>query len=281
MFRTETKSIISVSYKPIIKLQFRDSLQPPIPVSILDYIIENTNHEVLAKLYKTCKYFFVKKLILFCHQLHVCKSSPQTFVKNSCVTPFLTLLKHPFIEKFCCQILIFHDSENRNYLSASLSKICFCSLKCLQIGGQDLTMEEFLMVIDGGKLRQVNLENVQIFKCNGNIMFVEEIVELLPTVVALALRHNFAQMFTERTAQTLASLNRSTKFESFELDQIPGDFAIFFLEKFIKNNMAPKARIKIRLNPNANLNLELRFFCNAVVYKWRPVYEAPQINFEE
>uniref|UniRef100_A0AC34GSV8 Uncharacterized protein n=1 Tax=Panagrolaimus sp. ES5 TaxID=591445 RepID=A0AC34GSV8_9BILA len=279
----EAQYVINRSYKPIIKLQFHDSLRPPIPKSIFNYIIENANHhEVLAQLYKTCKYFFVKKLILICHQLYVSKSFEETFIKNSCATNFSTLLKHPFIEKFCCKILIFHDWKIRTYLSASFSKICFCSLTCLRIGGQNLTMEEFLLIINGGKLEQVKLKDIQIYKADGNLLVIEEIIKLLPSVVELSLKSSLPQMYTSETAQKLAELDRSTKFESLELDQIPEGFEFYSFGVFLKKNLIPKADITLRLRPNIDQNFVREFeqFCKTTKSEWNRIYEAPEIDFD-
>uniref|UniRef100_A0A914XVX3 Uncharacterized protein n=1 Tax=Panagrolaimus superbus TaxID=310955 RepID=A0A914XVX3_9BILA len=142
-------------------------------------------------------------------------------------------------------------------------------------------MQEFLMIIENGKLEQVRLRDVRIFKDDENILVIEEIVELLPTAVDVAFNQVFPEMYTPETAQNLAFLDRSMiKFESFELAQIPQNFDISMFGLFLKANMIPKAFITLRLQQNIGeiFRNEFQHFCETIKLDWDPIYEAPRIN---
>uniref|UniRef100_A0A914Y8W3 Uncharacterized protein n=1 Tax=Panagrolaimus superbus TaxID=310955 RepID=A0A914Y8W3_9BILA len=173
----------AIKFHPTVTIQFHDSLDPSLPRSIFQYILQNANHQLLSKIYATAKYFFVKQQILLCYRIQISSTSIITFMEQALFTNAKTLLQLP-VKKYCCGTTLTFSSDDKGLLSKCLPKLCFCSLTNLIIDGQNLCLDEFMTLLSGGKMEQLSLKEVRIFKeKNEKIMKIEEIFQVLPPTV--------------------------------------------------------------------------------------------------
>uniref|UniRef100_A0AC35G2H6 Uncharacterized protein n=1 Tax=Panagrolaimus sp. PS1159 TaxID=55785 RepID=A0AC35G2H6_9BILA len=262
----------TIKFHPIVKIFFHDSFDPPLPRSIFQYIIKTANHEILSKLYAIAKYFYIKQRILLCFRIQISSSIPtEAFLEKALFTNAKILLKSP-VKKYCCgTTLAFQDSSSnqKNLLSKCLPKLCCCSLTHLIIHGQNLSIDEFKVLLSNGKMEQVELKEVRIFKENEKMLKIEEIIEMLPTVIDLTINTKSRQMFTPNSARNIAILDRNEKkFESFRL---------------YHGHMQPRGylRLKLRENVNDQFRLAYKHFLSTIKNHWTPSYQGPQFGYHE
>uniref|UniRef100_A0A914QSX3 Uncharacterized protein n=1 Tax=Panagrolaimus davidi TaxID=227884 RepID=A0A914QSX3_9BILA len=263
-------------YSPYVIIQFKNSIDPPIPRSLLNYIIDNANHRILLKLYKTCKYFYIREKTLLCNFIYISQIYSRTFVKSACFANFEDF-NSPNIRMFCSGTsLQLHCDKIPDLATKCLPKLCTCSLKCLVIGSQKLSVDEFKLLINGGKIEQADLQYTEIVKSDETILSIEELIKMLPNVVDILIRPT-NEMYTFETAYELSKMDRNEKFESFKIYKIPEILELGLFEKFLKKNLMPKAILGLKVDNSVgdDFRQEMNIFFRMLSLHWEPIYEAP------
>lgn len=165
------------------------SLPPP----LIRYTLENAKADILLKLHHSCKRLFQRHLKLVCHQLVLRKQmQPRQcfkYIRDSLELTVSTvdfkLFKNYYISN---NLQIYNTSANhRNTLSNLLNVFYRCEVKFLTIFGQDLTMREFTIVVEHGNIKVLNFYDVRITKDDGDLIYLEEILALLPKLYSIKL----------------------------------------------------------------------------------------------
>uniref|UniRef100_A0AC35GDK6 Uncharacterized protein n=1 Tax=Panagrolaimus sp. PS1159 TaxID=55785 RepID=A0AC35GDK6_9BILA len=223
----------AINFQPVVKINFsyRICLNFPLPKPIFDYIIQNANEKVLSKFYECSKYFFVKRMHLLCGSIYVGTFEPE-FVKT----------------------LYYTTVEGLTNLQ--VKKLC-----------SDLTLSEFDLIIGGGNLEQIDIDKTAIINDDGSYLTVEEIIEKLPNIAIFSLNPISPSMFTRSTTEKLSQVERTTKFEHFEIWNIPNTFELTSFIMFLERYMVPRATMFLLLTPEIDDNYENMFsqFLNQLI----------------
>uniref|UniRef100_A0AC35G7D6 Uncharacterized protein n=1 Tax=Panagrolaimus sp. PS1159 TaxID=55785 RepID=A0AC35G7D6_9BILA len=252
---TEYRKAINFQHVVKINFSYRNGLNLPLPKPIFDYIVQNANEKILSKFYECSKYFFVKRMHLLCGSIYVGTFEPE-FIKTLYYTTVegLTNLQ---VKKLCCGTnFVFFDRSTRTSLTPLIPKLCFCSLVNVALVNQDLTIVEFDLIIGGGNLEQIDIDKTAIINDDGSYLTVEEIFEKLPNVAVFSLNPISPSMFTPSTTEKLSQIDRTTKFEHFEIWSIPNTFELTSFMMFMERNMVPRATMLLMLTPEIDDNYE-------------------------
>uniref|UniRef100_A0AC34G2L9 Uncharacterized protein n=1 Tax=Panagrolaimus sp. ES5 TaxID=591445 RepID=A0AC34G2L9_9BILA len=159
---------------------------------IIKYLLENADHMVLQKLFKTCKYFFAKKLTPLCYRfrcrdydvefpsgilfanenlLFVGKDCDTEILKNIVIsTVFAVTAKNIPIEHLSKQICPY---------------IYRCEAKLIVIYYQELSFNELLLLIGHGNVINLDMCKCKIRDVDGSLVALEKIMEYLPNIEKL------------------------------------------------------------------------------------------------
>ena len=145
----------------------------PLPKPIMAYIVATLKSpKVHKKLYQSCKYFYSVNRVV--NASHV----------------YCAHLRHdnyPF--KFYLDYGFFVDPyKQSNFLSEHLSKVYACCLINLNLHNQNISHDDFVFLVAGGRIRNLQLQNVIIKdKNSGKTTPLEAIFEMVPEIKSFEL----------------------------------------------------------------------------------------------
>uniref|UniRef100_A0AC34GY76 Uncharacterized protein n=1 Tax=Panagrolaimus sp. ES5 TaxID=591445 RepID=A0AC34GY76_9BILA len=194
----------------------------PFHNSVMSYILKNGNSTVLKLLQQTCKYYFVKIPICFCHKL-IINDDETHFEEDS-------LFLNEKIENtdFFKQLYITAALEITScytmpdtYISTSIiPKLYKCDVKYIEIQHQTLSFDAFKFLIGHGNVITLDFQNVQITNSDDEIVALEEVTQFLPNVEDLS----YGPVNVNRNTSTaLMNQNFCSKISSFVLVNIFGE----------------------------------------------------------
>uniref|UniRef100_A0AC35GK99 Uncharacterized protein n=1 Tax=Panagrolaimus sp. PS1159 TaxID=55785 RepID=A0AC35GK99_9BILA len=198
-----------------------------LPLPIIRYVLKNAGHQVLRKLFASCKFFFKKQPTPICYRL---QTGPREIYKDES----LTLKEHSIEESFPKNIYIvgnmFCGGMDYYPLIDFLSKFYRCEAKFISLpSGLHLTFDELKSLIGHGGVIRLDISGCILKDENKEDVALEKIMEFLPNIEVLSL-HNVKM--TEKTPHALTSMKFNTKFDDIYIALISGK--PFDAEEFLK-----------------------------------------------
>uniref|UniRef100_A0A914QYU4 Uncharacterized protein n=1 Tax=Panagrolaimus davidi TaxID=227884 RepID=A0A914QYU4_9BILA len=154
-----------------------------LPKTVMAYIIENANPNILRKLQKLCKYFFILQPHPVCHKfLRVEEESDELkFNGNSLQLPnnFYNKRNEIFNNKFILSNSFLVSKE------LFLSKFYQCHAKYIRLWSihHGITIKEFTFLVEHGNVEVLQLSDAPIFNDDKSPVALEEILKLIPKII--------------------------------------------------------------------------------------------------
>uniref|UniRef100_A0A914ZDY0 DUF38 domain-containing protein n=1 Tax=Panagrolaimus superbus TaxID=310955 RepID=A0A914ZDY0_9BILA len=188
------------------------SLNFPFPRDVMKRILATENPYIVAKLYKTCKYFPAKfNLILVDSLRHtfrqdvISHEDKATNVNPENVDSFQNLwVIHRFI-----------SVTNDPRLSSWISNISRCTIYYLEIRARHLTMNEFEILTNSGNIEHIEINKV--YYDNFTTVPLEILVSRIPKASFIAVDYTHV---TPSTMKILAESTHETKITNMSLRNI-------------------------------------------------------------
>uniref|UniRef100_A0A914QYR9 DUF38 domain-containing protein n=1 Tax=Panagrolaimus davidi TaxID=227884 RepID=A0A914QYR9_9BILA len=157
--------------------------------SIIRYILENANHQVLRKLFSSCKHFYFKKQTPICYRLQVHfeetykneslflhhSSNQDLFVKKMFITGSIKVAKT--------------KQHDKTFMANLIPRLSQCHAKYIHLDYQNLTSNELEFLIGHGGVVEINVTGCQIKDGNNDYVHLEEITKFLPNIEKLGLSY--------------------------------------------------------------------------------------------
>uniref|UniRef100_A0AC34FBT1 Uncharacterized protein n=1 Tax=Panagrolaimus sp. ES5 TaxID=591445 RepID=A0AC34FBT1_9BILA len=201
-------------------------------LNYIRYILENANHLILRKLFKSCKYFFDRKQTPICYKFEASRKYQTPNVEN------LTLgfdddksmqLKNIYITGvFKVQYF------ERNFVSEIIPHLYKCDAKYVSVHDQNFSFNELKFLVENGNVVTLSLDRCKIKDENDDFIEVEEITAYLPNIEKLELSNI---KVNANTSQALANQKFNGKIRHFRLENIMGEpfDADEFLDYIVEN----------------------------------------------
>uniref|UniRef100_A0AC35G025 Uncharacterized protein n=1 Tax=Panagrolaimus sp. PS1159 TaxID=55785 RepID=A0AC35G025_9BILA len=263
-----------------------------LPSSILGYIFKNANHFLLRKLHSTCKFFPGKYMYLILSEFSVQESDGLESFEYEQKSMRLSIGHSKAKELKNLYILTTFSFQNSNKQSLSkfiIPKIHRCEAKHIDIWGQNLSFSDFQVLASTEHVRQLYLEDVNIFienesdeKENEKEFPLENIISHCLNATSITINHIKSSNIccTKNTSIILADLKLKSKLQTFFIaglnDQLePGDFCAF-----LKNNAAPKSVFTLSFKPLKNEYYQTKFDAQVNITRqyWLPARNRPIVN---
>uniref|UniRef100_A0A914QID9 Uncharacterized protein n=1 Tax=Panagrolaimus davidi TaxID=227884 RepID=A0A914QID9_9BILA len=191
-----------------------------LPGPIVRYVLENAGHQVLRKLFASCKYFFAKQQTPICYGF---RTGQREIYKDES----LTLNRHSKKESFPKNIYI------TGYINCRLNvlpKFYRCEAKFIDIHScGHLSFDELKSLIGHGGVVKLKIGGCKLKDEKNECVALETIMEFLPNIVDLDLNN---VKITEKTTYALTKIKFNSKFESIFIYLISGE--PFKAEEFSK-----------------------------------------------
>jgi hypothetical protein len=247
-----------------------------LPSTILKYVFDNiTNWRVLRKLHLSCKYFLFNHDFLILNGLLVSHNSYNETPHISFMKYYLVISpNHPVLWQlnnvWLAGLLRISDS-NKHLTATILPMITRCDVTKIQLYNQSFTEAEFKMLTKSGTLEVMDFSSVNIQRTYGTFLALDEIIEMAPNVKELKV---YPITTSAATNQNLSMLTKPVKLTILNLDtypnlQYPQGFALF-----LKNNLAPKAKLTLS---KANYYIPVI----ETISKWDPADEKPTLEWSD
>uniref|UniRef100_A0A914P9G0 Uncharacterized protein n=1 Tax=Panagrolaimus davidi TaxID=227884 RepID=A0A914P9G0_9BILA len=208
--------------------RFYDSFQIQkfaLPGPIIRYVLENAGHQVLRKLFASCKWFFKKQPTPICYGL---ETGPREIYEGES----LTLKKYSKKESFPKNIYITGNMFCGTHyapLIDFLPKFYRCEAKFICLSSVNLSFDELKFLIGHGGVIHLNIYCCILKDEKNEDVALEKIMELLPNVEVLRLNN---VKITEKTPHALTRMKFNSKFDFIYINLISG--APFDAEGFLK-----------------------------------------------
>uniref|UniRef100_A0A914Y3Q3 Uncharacterized protein n=1 Tax=Panagrolaimus superbus TaxID=310955 RepID=A0A914Y3Q3_9BILA len=163
------------------------------------------------------------------------------------------------------------SDSNTELAGTILSMIKRCDIKRIQVYNQNFTEDEIKILTKSGTLEVMEFSCVTIKKADGSYLPFDNLIAMTPTLKELKISPVTA---SPTTNQNLALIKKPVKFTLLDIDTYPNlrypqDFALF-----LKNNLAPNAKLKIT---KANYYVSVQ----ETISKWEPKNEKPALDWSD
>uniref|UniRef100_A0AC35GDC0 Uncharacterized protein n=1 Tax=Panagrolaimus sp. PS1159 TaxID=55785 RepID=A0AC35GDC0_9BILA len=156
---------------------------------IIRYILENANHQVLRKLFSSCKYFYFKKQTPICYRLEVL--SREAYENES------LFLRHSsnqdlFVKKMFITGSIKVSSTTQHdetFMANLIPRLSQCHVKYINLWNQNLSFSELEFLIGHGGVVEIYVLDCQIKDGNNDYVHLEEITKFLPNIEKMVLSY--------------------------------------------------------------------------------------------
>uniref|UniRef100_A0AC34FCI4 F-box domain-containing protein n=1 Tax=Panagrolaimus sp. ES5 TaxID=591445 RepID=A0AC34FCI4_9BILA len=195
-----------------------------LPKPVIRYILDISNHALLRKLHKCCKYFFLKKPTPICYSIEV--PTKETKFNNEIVTLNPKDTVSPPIKNYYLTTSLLAQNfggkdETRLFLSTFvIPQLSQCDAKYVKIGYQKLTFKELKFLIGSGNVEVLELFDTKIIGDNNEDVPLEDIIKWVPRIRQFQMTD---VKCTSKTAETLANLNFQNKIKRFCLYEMFGE----------------------------------------------------------
>uniref|UniRef100_A0A914Z283 Ycf80 n=1 Tax=Panagrolaimus superbus TaxID=310955 RepID=A0A914Z283_9BILA len=195
-----------------------------LPKPLIRYILDITNHALLRKFHKCCKYFFLRKPTPICYSIEVLPTKETKFKNEILLVNPNDTVSPPINNFYLTTSLLAHNfGENENqayFISSIIPRIFQCDAKYIKIGYQKLTFNELKFFIGSGNVEVLELFDTKIANEKAENVPLEEVMKLVPNI-----RH-FEMMpvkCTSKTAEILSNFNFNNKIKAFSLFEVFGE----------------------------------------------------------
>uniref|UniRef100_A0AC35EUT2 Uncharacterized protein n=1 Tax=Panagrolaimus sp. PS1159 TaxID=55785 RepID=A0AC35EUT2_9BILA len=200
---------------------------------IIRYILENANHQVLRKLFSSCKYFYFKKQTPICYRLHVC--SREAYENES------LFLRHSsnqdlFVKKMFITGGISVDPtrpHDETFMANLIPRLSHCHAKYIDMWYQNLSFFELKFLIEHGGVFELQMPNCELRDSNNDYVALEEITKYLPNIKVLGLPRVKS---TANTGNVLSSQKFNSKIVNIYIHICGEQFNIDEFLKFVIAN---------------------------------------------
>uniref|UniRef100_A0A914PWG2 Uncharacterized protein n=1 Tax=Panagrolaimus davidi TaxID=227884 RepID=A0A914PWG2_9BILA len=159
-----------------------------LPKPLILYILENANHQILRKLFSSCKYFYFKKPIPICYRLTtdlysqyfdkeclalIFSSNQELYIKNMFITGSVWINREHNIEK--------------TFLSNLIPRLFRCEAKHIILSNQTLLFSELEFLIQHGGVITLDIFSSVIRDKNDEMFAFEELTKYLSNIQYLSL----------------------------------------------------------------------------------------------
>uniref|UniRef100_A0A914P6G2 Uncharacterized protein n=1 Tax=Panagrolaimus davidi TaxID=227884 RepID=A0A914P6G2_9BILA len=239
--------------------------------SILNYLKKNANPKVLLKLMQVSKYFWFKEFPFIVIKDLKYKKNKWKFRPLQWPKPhfFDTRKFQPFDfdnnskQLWITESLSLDNEENTTVASLLISRVAVCDATALDFDNQRICESE-LKLFNGDKVEEVFFWGTMITDSNGEILPVEDVLQLLPTVSDFSYRFDDDGLdFTSESTMNIIEHLKVSGVKTFDLENIPEtfDFDAFF--KFMHEN--PKKKYDLSFNYDISVEY-IQKLQNAVDY---------------
>uniref|UniRef100_A0A914PM66 Uncharacterized protein n=1 Tax=Panagrolaimus davidi TaxID=227884 RepID=A0A914PM66_9BILA len=200
-----------------------------LPGPTILYVLKNAGHQVLRKLFASCKWFFTKQPTPICYRLSI---GPEEVYEGES----LTMKKYPKKESFPKKIYITGNMFCGTYhyqnapLIDFLPKFYRCEAKFIRLpSGIHLSFNELKSLIEHGGVIQLDICECILKDEKNECVALEKIMAYLPNIEVLLLPN---VKMTEETPHALTSMKFNSEFDSIYIDLISGEE--FDAKEFLK-----------------------------------------------
>ena len=155
--------------------------------NLMHYILQNSNSEVLQKLFLSCKFFFAKNPIPVCYKLiwkgNVFESS--LHFNQQSMEVFNRPPTEPQFQNLYISTYLWVQFQQNNAVSNLIPNLFRCDAKYVTIFNQNLTENELKFLIGSGNVQDLNLNEVKVTDSNGAHLPLESILVMVPKVLSV------------------------------------------------------------------------------------------------
>uniref|UniRef100_A0A914YDZ0 Uncharacterized protein n=1 Tax=Panagrolaimus superbus TaxID=310955 RepID=A0A914YDZ0_9BILA len=179
-----------------------------LPRPIMYYILKNSDHIVLQKLFKSCKYFFAEKFTPICYSL--VETHKETSYDNEKLS-----LNYKDIKKRLSQNTFVTTSKE------IIPRLSRSEAKYIELWNQNLSFDDLKFLIEHGNVIELFLKNCDIQEeADGNLVELEKIMEFLPNIEKFDL---YPVKCNSNTGHALSNLKFNSKINYLCLANINGE----------------------------------------------------------
>uniref|UniRef100_A0AC34FVG7 UBC core domain-containing protein n=1 Tax=Panagrolaimus sp. ES5 TaxID=591445 RepID=A0AC34FVG7_9BILA len=255
----------------------------PFQLPFINYILKIAPPEVLQKLHKTCKYFFLRLSTPICYKLEIKREKRNAnFVmfKENSAKIINNIQENSYFQNIrVSTVLSATQIDNHpQSLSNCLTKINQCDAKYISIFGQHLSEAEIIFLISSTRVVDLELWDVNRNEKEG--IMLENILKYTPNIEKIKL--NCVQC-NEETATAISKMHFTSKIKLIHLENIFGeDLQPYEFGEFIKKNIAKNGKIAIQflssVSEDYKNNVVSIVEC-AITEKW-PQSDGPKISIQ-
>uniref|UniRef100_A0AC34G3I2 F-box domain-containing protein n=1 Tax=Panagrolaimus sp. ES5 TaxID=591445 RepID=A0AC34G3I2_9BILA len=218
------------------------------PAPIMDYIFKNVEPKHLIKLYQTCKFFYNKFHRNIIQNLEIVDDGEAEVLDP---TKTIICVSNPFLSKFadfCITDSLIYRAAKNNERLLNFSQ---CTVKKLELS-EKILWEEFVMLTKAGTVEVLKVKGIH-GKTPLTFAPVEEIIAQVPNATSIEISES---TITEKTSESLLSLNHEADIKNFVLKNIKKPFSIdsdMLIDFFVKNaHLGCNICIEFELWPETN-----------------------------
>uniref|UniRef100_A0AC35FF79 DUF38 domain-containing protein n=1 Tax=Panagrolaimus sp. PS1159 TaxID=55785 RepID=A0AC35FF79_9BILA len=263
---------IAVNFYKTMKTQ-KFALSKP----IMDYILENADHLVLRKLFKSCKFFFAKKKTPICYYFKITGSKTSFFNEKLALkrsSDSKNLLNNTYVTTTFECVVSKYDKVRYDYLSkAVIPNLSRCDAKYIFISCQNLSFNEIKFLIGHGNVIDFCFGGA-IKDANNKLVELENIMQYLPNVEKLHLDN---VKFNQNTGHALANMKFNGKLYEICLQGIHGGpFDALEFEKYCHTNRAKHFVLSLYFTSKGK---HVNEFCN-IMENYADTHEHTRLETE-
>uniref|UniRef100_A0A914PBS1 Uncharacterized protein n=1 Tax=Panagrolaimus davidi TaxID=227884 RepID=A0A914PBS1_9BILA len=197
-----------------------------LPGPIILYVLENAGHQVLRKLFASCKWFFKKQPTPICYGL---RTGPREIYEGESLTLKEYSKKQSFAKNFYITGNMFCKMLDHAVLIDFLPKFYRCEAKFICLPSVNLSFNELKSLIGHGGVVELDIYCCKLEDEKNEDVALEKILAFLPNIEILYLPN---VKMTKETPHALTSMKFNSKFEGINIDLISG--VPFDAEEFLK-----------------------------------------------
>uniref|UniRef100_A0A914PX63 F-box domain-containing protein n=1 Tax=Panagrolaimus davidi TaxID=227884 RepID=A0A914PX63_9BILA len=150
------------------------------PINVWDKIVTNLTGSSWINLQRTCKFFYFKSDIICVKNLEIVPNDGKIKERNK--KPMMKNLILTSDNKSEIKFFVYDKLHirTRRPISSIFSRIMKCNLEELIIEYNNLTWNEYLFLVDGGRIKKLSLEGANIKHSNGDSVLLEDIMSQIP-----------------------------------------------------------------------------------------------------
>uniref|UniRef100_A0A914Z0Q7 Uncharacterized protein n=1 Tax=Panagrolaimus superbus TaxID=310955 RepID=A0A914Z0Q7_9BILA len=234
------------------------------PSGIIHYISHTpSSYDGYQNLLQSCKYFVFKKYIVISDTFYVKEESNDIMLNY--LTKFDVLSDNLRYKLWMNRLLTLQTDNDATMMTKLLRNTYRCNLIYLTVSHQTFSYNEYLMLVEGGKLQDLVFWNVVITYDDGTIVPFENMLENVPNIneVTCSYTETPKSAISSKTIENLLNLPIFNKLVVFKIyDKYPKCNAQQFCDFIKKTNI---------------LIFEMYFTSAVIDEKWFKTFET---NFE-